>query len=335
MKKYLATFLIATCLGTLSWAQGTKSELFDTKKSQDELYVMKAVLATTLAIAAQNFESQAAAAAQAQASPSPKQVQTPFGPVPSTASRIGGSLTSSWGYANINAFYLYGQGAVFVIPASMLRLSSSYTRTTTGTGGGVGRGAGQGVVGGVTGGAVGGVPAGVPVPPPQPPSVPKPAVPPAPPAPPPPGTSTNPDEARKIMEAQQKAYEEQLRRYQEVMQKYQEAVQKGREALEKSLQANLAQLQQQLERQSRDLVARRAQNTAALGEIKKYLIEALANHGDSLTTVKPNEYVSIVILLDESEGPTVISAQRSWITDYKAGRLTLDAFKQKVLQYSE
>jgi hypothetical protein len=31
----------------------------------------------------------------------------------------------------------------------------------------------------------------------------------------------------------------------------------------------------------------------------------------------------------------VVSAQKSWITDYKAGKLTLDAFKQKVLQYSE
>jgi hypothetical protein len=31
----------------------------------------------------------------------------------------------------------------------------------------------------------------------------------------------------------------------------------------------------------------------------------------------------------------LVSAQKSWITDYKAGKLTLDAFKQKVLQYSE
>jgi hypothetical protein len=30
-----------------------------------------------------------------------------------------------------------------------------------------------------------------------------------------------------------------------------------------------------------------------------------------------------------------ISVQKSWITDYKAGRLTVDAFKQKVLQYAE
>jgi hypothetical protein len=347
MKKYLATFLIATCLGTLSWAQGTKSELFDTKKSQDELYVMKAVLASTLAIAAQNLERRAAtAAAQAQASPT-TQVQTPFGPL--TASRASGyALASPWGYANIDAFYLYGQGAVFMIPASALRLSR-YTSTAAGTGGGGGRGSGRGtgegvaggvvggVLGGTRGGTVGGVPAGVPATPPQPAAVPKPAAPPAPPPPPPPPqvTSTNSDEVQKMLAAQLKAYEEQIRKYQEAIQKDRAALDTFRQALEKSSQTNLAQFQQQLESQSKDVEARRAQTIAALGEIKKDLIEALANYGDALTTVKPNEYISIVILLDESQGPTVISAQRSWITDYKAGRLTLDAFKQKVLQYSE
>ena len=31
----------------------------------------------------------------------------------------------------------------------------------------------------------------------------------------------------------------------------------------------------------------------------------------------------------------IISAQKSWITDYKAGRISLENFKQKVLQYTE
>jgi hypothetical protein len=327
MKKCLATFLIVSCLGMLSWAQGTKSELFDTNKCQDELNVMKAALATTLSIAVQNLESQAAAArAQAQASPA-GQVQTPFGPVSLTGSRVWG------GYVNIDAFYLYGQGAVFLIPASSLRLSRYIS---TGRGTGAGGGSGKGIAEG--GGVIGGGQASVPAVPPQPAAVPKPAAPPAPPPPPPPPpqvTSTNLDEVQKILAAQLKAYEEQIRKYQEAIQKDRAALDTFRQALEKSSQANLAELQQQLERQSRDAEARRAQTVAALGEIKKNLIEALANYGDSLTTVKPDEYISVVIMLDQSEGPAVISAQKSWITDYKAGRLTLDAFKQKVLQYTE
>jgi hypothetical protein len=346
MKKHLAIFLVVSCLGTFSWAQGTKTELFDTKKSQDELNVMKAALAETLAIAMQNIESRGTAAAQAQPS-STGQALTPLAAL--AASRALGSVfASTWG-GTINAFYLYGQGAVFMVPAPLF---PSNTRYRTGVGEGSGSGIGGGVPGGVIRGVVGGTQAGAFTAPPQPPAPPKPAAPPAPPAPPSPptSTSTNPDEVRKMLEAQQKAYEEQLQKYQESMQKSQEAMQKSQEAMQKAQEAmqksyaealakytamTTAQLQQQLEKQSKDLEARRAQTVAALGEIKTNLIEALANYGDALTTVKPNEYISIVILLDAPEGRTVISAQRSWITDYKAGKLSLDAFKQKVLQYSE
>jgi hypothetical protein len=77
----------------------------------------------------------------------------------------------------------------------------------------------------------------------------------------------------------------------------------------------------------------------AIEELPPILIETLANYGDSLTIIKPQEHINFV--LNTNERPSkknksiVISARKSWITDYKAGRLTLDAFKQKVLQYSE
>ena len=87
-----------------------------------------------------------------------------------------------------------------------------------------------------------------------------------------------------------------------------------------------------------------------LTQLKGYLIEALANYGDSLTVVKPNEYINLVITTDTDSyvllngsaeiggsrsAREIISVQRSVITDYKAGRITLDGFKQKVLQYNE
>jgi len=81
----------------------------------------------------------------------------------------------------------------------------------------------------------------------------------------------------------------------------------------------------------------------SLKEIRVYLIEALANYGDSLTQVKPGEYINLILYadaLDTNSGRMkarhdIISAQKSWITDFKAGRISLDSFKQKVLQYTE
>jgi hypothetical protein len=78
--------------------------------------------------------------------------------------------------------------------------------------------------------------------------------------------------------------------------------------------------------------------------MKPALIEALAKHGDSLTIVKPEEYISLVIaserwrdfLGEEGEaGREVISVRKSVITDFKAGRITLDEFKKKVLVYTQ
>jgi hypothetical protein len=75
-----------------------------------------------------------------------------------------------------------------------------------------------------------------------------------------------------------------------------------------------------------------------LEEMRPFLIETLATYGDSLTIVKPEEHINFVLITNELEkqktGFIVISARKSWITDYKAGRLTLDAFKQKVIQYT-
>jgi hypothetical protein len=308
MKKYMATTLVFLCLGSFSWAQGAKATLFDAVKSQQELEIMKQILGTTLSFVAQNMQKQQA---------STRTVNTPFGPY---------SVRDPWRYSNMNAFYLYGQGAVFVIPTSNLRFSSmggsgNYSSDTAArdllraTGEINARSqelamraqslAIQYVGTGVAGGVGGAVAAGTPAPPPQPAqaATPKPPTPPAPPA------------------------------------------QLGQEELRKKV----TEAQDRVKKSRADMEASREKFLASLGEIKAFLIEALANHGDSLTTVKPNEYITVVIMLDDSgesallaldaSGASahheVISVQKSWITDYKAGRLTLDAFKQKVLQYAQ
>ncbi len=315
MKKQLTVMLLIAVLGLVSWAtaQIPTSAPFDVKKSQQELEIMRGILSTTLGFVANDLRSRQ----------------------PASTGRKEPFTGSSFWSTGITSFYLYGQGAVFVVPMSGLRghtgrllgdlhgdlealdaqmsefkeaqaaMAEAMAQATaagagTGLGGGVGAGVSGGVSGGVPGGVQGGVPGGVgpapPVPqPPKPPAAPKPATAPA-----------SQDEMRKrLFEAQEK-----------VKQRREQSEQERQKLMEDVAQA------------------------------KVYLIEALANHGDSLTTVKPNEYINLVITTDggnmvfagfdePSPRREVISVQKSVITDYKAGRLSLDAFKQKVLQYQE
>lgn len=299
-KRTITFFATIAMLGLLSWsvAQSPKPELFDTKKSQQELEIMRGILSTTLNIVT-------------------KELRTSGG---ATTRRVFGSS-----FSNIGAFYLYGQGATFIIPMSSFRVFTAYNRLSAGYEDEAaaleavkadmevaqaqlaaskaqleaarinreGRGTGQGTgVGTGQGAGLGAAP------------------PPPPPPPAPPAAQAKPEELRKkLFDAQ-------------------EQVKIRREDAEKQNQ----KLQE------------------VLTQLRGYLIEALANYGDSLTVVKPNEYINLVIITDSDSyvlfsgaadiggsrsAREIISVQRSAITDYKAGRITLDGFKQKVLQYNE
>jgi len=148
--------------------------------------------------------------------------------------------------------------------------------------------------------------------PPLAPAPPSPPSPPSHPAPPsPPSVTVNPDKQETV--ARQEELEELRKRVYE----YQEKARQDREEVE----------------------ANRKEFLQTLAEIKSRLVDALANYGDSLTTVKPEEYINLVFVTDDfnSQGTQfdVISARKAWITDYKAGRLTLEGFRQRVVQYTE
>jgi hypothetical protein len=308
MKKYVAGIILLLAFGTLSWSQGAK-ESFDVQKSRQELEIMRGILNTTLTF------------------------------VPRNASKEPSRLR----FGNLRAFYLAGQGAVFVIQKP--GFYSIY-----GTGSGLGSGIGSGIGGGVDGGIAGGImspfdenfsdtietlnreaadlaheiaqmskyanrdpdediaPAPAPVPAPAP-------APPAPPAPP-----SVPPKAAKVPRVEKSAQADLLRQQEQVRRNLERAQERVRQTREQA-EANRQKLNQ------------------ALSEIKSYLVETLANYGDSMTTVKPEEYINLVLVSDEFDTQRtksdVISARKSWITDYKAGKLTLEAFKQKVIQYTE
>jgi hypothetical protein len=316
---------LALGLTLLLWWQAVPSsqtQLFDSKKSQQELEIMKGILRTTLDFAAKELQGTGS---------DDKRGRFDFG-----------------GFSNISTFYLYGQGAVFSIPTSSLRHSFNFHW--------------EGLKGSLDGlqssfAALAGPPdvhidlgdlnaqiqdeveraheqverareeveraqeeidrarereqegnAPNPAPPPAP------AAPTAPQKPAPPAS---PKRARAPRAELTPERREQLRK-------------------------RLAEAQEKVKKRQEELEQSQAKFREQLAEIKVYLIEALANHGDSLSVVRPNEYVNLILAEDGGEGyfaggsrgqREVISVQKSVITDYKAGRINLEAFKQKVLDY--
>lgn len=122
------------------------------------------------------------------------------------------------------------------------------------------------------------------------------------------------------------------------MEKLREELEKNKSSLEDT-RKNMEAFRHEVDRKMESQEARHQKLLAAVSEARAPLVDALANYADSLTTVKPEEYVNLVLVTDAygsfPRRVDVISARKSWITDYKAGRLTLDAFRQKVLQYNQ
>jgi hypothetical protein len=289
MKLRIAGITILLLIGTFSWGQGVK-EPFDVKKSTEELEIMKGILNTTLTFSGQNSAKSA----------------------------------SRWRVSNLSAFYLAGQGAVFVIPTSGLRFRADqdlfasvsfgpgpeFSEQMAMLGEEIGRqtseiqleaaeAAQQALELSYRASKQEAAPA-----------------PPAPPAPPvPPAPPSAPAIAPKAGSSAKVEIEH--------------------EKLKKAIEAAKARVQKAREEAS----ATRDKFLQNLAEAKTSLVDALANYGDSMTTVKPEEFINLVLVTngfdDQKTRSDVISARKSWITDYKAGRLNLEGFRQKVVQYNQ
>ncbi len=311
MRKSVVSILLISVLGLLVHQSGRSSEtqLFDAKKCKQELEIMEGILQTTLGFA----------------------VSEPGSPGSEAKAPI---LGRSGEFSAVNGFYLYGQGAIFTIPASRLRHShwaGNFELALSGVdleGLDVQLAAQnelieqqvQGVLEQV-GDQLQSLVAEPAIQAPAPPVGPAPANPPAPPQPPNPSAA---DQRKKLAEKAPAVKQQEIRK------RLAEAQEKFKEKFKK--------------KQEQDEI-RRAQFRENLSQVKVFLIEALANHADSLTTVKPNEYINIVIVDDGGERiflpgidnarskRQVLSVQKSTVTDYKTGRLTLEGFKQKIMDY--
>jgi len=327
MKKHLSLMSIILGVALLAWgmAQNTQMSLFDLKKSQQELEIMKGILGTTLSFVAREIQNRTAGA----------------------SAREEDVFRSQVGFSDVSAFYLYGQGAVFVVPLSNLRFAmfkgnryalarGSYDDWSNLAAAYDSEAALHSELAAQAGmnlataeldeqsrqleelareqadmaAALAGqkITSSTGIAQTLAPKTPK-----APTAAPAPVTSPLPPKAALTQERKEE------------------------------MKKKLAEAQEKVKQRRQEIEAQQKKFMESLGEVKGYLVEALASHGDSLTHVKPNEYINLILTSDgfasfiSTSGTRmqreIISVQKSTITDFKAGKMTMDQFKQKVLQY--
>jgi len=107
--------------------------------------------------------------------------------------------------------------------------------------------------------------------------------------------------------------------------------------------AKMQQFQEQAKKRRAEMEERRKELISRLGQVKVDLKDALARYGDSLSIVKPEESVTI-ILSDErnfrwGDGESnsichVLTVKKSLVTDLKAGKITREEFDRRVVDYS-
>jgi hypothetical protein len=252
-------------------------DLFDVKRSQREIEIMRGILRTSLSFAGEDLEP-------------------PFS-------------RTDWG--SIDGYYLFGQGAVFVIPIPGPEVAPVY-----------------GVRAPSAGAALEYLMA---------------------PEPPGPGDPTLARayyvqslaalETEKAEQAEVEEHLAELERLQEL-----EADDPEIAEAVKMAKARAEKRQQEIETLERERAERMARYRTQLHEVEELLVETLAGHGDSLSQVAPDEYVTLVLspsemaygwIGDESAHPArIISVKKSSISAYKTGKLSEDAFRKAVLQYT-
>lgn len=102
----------------------------------------------------------------------------------------------------------------------------------------------------------------------------------------------------------------------------------------KKIKVRLGEVKEQTEEQKE----RTAKEREA---IKKELIEVVAAHGGSLTQVRENEFINLILRDscepyswdDSSDARTVLSVKKSDLSAYRSGQITLEQLKSRFIEY--
>jgi hypothetical protein len=247
----------------------------DSQKSRQELQTMEGILSTTLGFAVQRLNGRQAAEGE--------QVFK--------FRRMDGG--------DVNGYYVYGQGAVFMIPISSLQRNQEmdFAFALPDIDVLVEPAVEMGLAA-----AVAGMEA---------------------------AREVDTDKANEKAEKLQQQAEERKKNLTEKIEKQKEKMQ---------------QFQEQAKRRRAEIQQRRKELIGRLDQVKVDLKDALARYGDSLSIVKPEESVTI-ILSDEGgfkwgdmEGGAnichVLTVKKSLATDLKSGKITREEFDRRVVDYS-
>lgn len=255
--KAIRSFLLLTvCVAAWGLTQDVSAQLFDQKKAQREIKIMSGILETTLEFATEETDH-------------------------------------PWRSPSLRGYYLYDQGATFLVSVPSPRFELG--KLSFGRGGGL-----------------------------------------------------SSAYALELEATFRRGAEEQLRR--EERDRAREAADRAREAADRYREAA------KLADKAKDKMKERQE--AMRGKLEEYqrtldsardaLVEAVGDHGDSLTLVKDDEYINLVLIYRSdpwkgigglvpdktmTDGVEVVSIKKSWVKAYKSGRLSLNEFKDKVLEY--
>lgn len=280
MKKrsLMIVIVILVVSGLIGAGRTGGEDLFDVKRSQREIEIMRGILRTSLSFVVEDLDA-------------------PF---------------SRADWRSIDGFYLYGQGAVFVISIPAPDVAPVYSVRAP--------------LGGTTL---------------------RYAL--APDEPVPPGEPTLAREyyleslaALEAGEAEQAEVEDYLAQLEQIQQAEADNPEIRKE-IEKA-RARAEKRQEEIAERKRQRAEQLANYETQLEKLEEQLVETLAGHGDSLSQVAPDEYVTLVLspsamafgwIGDDSSLPSrVISVKKSTITAHKTGKLSADAFRQAVLRYT-
>ncbi len=121
------------------------------------------------------------------------------------------------------------------------------------------------------------------------------------------------------------------------------AVVAGSPEYTQALEARMRAFEQNLQERKAEAETAKKERQARLQGLQEKLIEALARHADALTILGDDEYVTIILAEGlpfgmgawRTESPTsrVLTVRKRSVLDYAAGRLSLEQFKQQVFVY--
>jgi hypothetical protein len=114
------------------------------------------------------------------------------------------------------------------------------------------------------------------------------------------------------------------------------------EARKKEMAKRIAKMKERLDesRQKSEEFRQQAEQERAV--LREELVRVIATHGDSMTHVKDNEYINLLLRNNcepfgwnrSDEKQTILSIKKSDVKAYRSGQITLDQFKAKILEYA-